>query len=84
MALTLALVALGITLNPARADPAPESLRIQQEVEKEYQQNPAVSINRPNAHHRIIKAPDDATGPQGNGVVSPDQPLKAPEDKETH
>ena len=84
--LTLSLVALGMAHmgSPARADPLPESLRIQQEVEKKDQQKPAVPIDRPNAHHRTIKAPNDASGPRGDGLSSPDQPRKPPGDTETH
>ena len=68
--LTLSLVALGMAQmgSPACADPLPESLRIQQEVEKKDQQNPVVPIDRPNAHHRTIEAPNDATGPRGDGL----------------
>jgi hypothetical protein len=71
------------TCGLALADPLPESLRIQQEEEKKDQQKPVVRIDRPNAHHRMREAPD-ATGANGDGVVSPDQPQKAPADTETH
>ena len=77
--LALSLVALGMAHmgSPACADPLPESLRIQQEVEKKDRQNPVVPIDRPNTHHRTIEAPNDATGPRGDGLsqTTPSSPV---------
>lgn len=80
--LTLLLFILGIAwdFGPAGADPIPESLRIQREAEKAYQQNRVVPIDRPNAHHRDRLMPENASPPSGNGVGShgPPQSNNAP------
>ena len=70
--LTLLLFTLGIAwdFGPAGADPIPESLRIQREAEKAYQQNRVVPIDRPNAHHRDRLMPENASPLSGNGVGS--------------
>lgn len=79
---TLLLFTLGIAwdFGPAGADPIPESLRIQREAEKAYQQNRVVPIDRPNAHHRDRLMPENASPPSGNGVGShgPPQSNNAP------
>lgn len=66
---------------PALArDDLPESLRIEQQAEKDYSKKPVVPIDRGNAHHRNLggtgdEAPSPAITP---GAVTPDDDTVPP------
>lgn len=51
-------------------DSLPESLRLEEQAKKDYEQKPVVPIERGNAHHRDI-------GGSGDGV-SPSDPMLTP------
>jgi len=58
---------------PAFADSVPESIRIQQKAEKEYETKPVVPIDRQNAHRRDLSKDAPASGEQ-HGTVEPPLP----------
>jgi hypothetical protein len=81
--LTFAFVMMAFPLmcGPTRADDLPESLRLEQQAQKAYGQNPVVPIDRPNAHHRN-SGTDDSSMPSDEIPISPDDeqtPTTTPE-----
>jgi hypothetical protein len=80
-ALLISAAATGVaclTLPAVARDSIPESLRLEEQAKKNYEQQPVVPIERGNAHHRDVGGSGGDTLPSDDPALAPSTPSTTP------